>query len=93
VDYTLYQNQLKKKAEEEAQIEKQAFESIDWHDFVVVETIEFSQADQEGSLPLPMELAELETIRLTRTQDLPDNTHEQEETVEDEEEEMEMDME
>jgi ethanolamine utilization protein EutA (predicted chaperonin) len=41
---------------------KVAFASIDWHDFVIVETIEFTVADAESDLPLPMTRKTLENL-------------------------------
>jgi hypothetical protein len=39
-----------------------AFASIDWHDFIVVETVEFTEADETIPLPPPISLQELETM-------------------------------
>ncbi len=44
--------------------EKAAFASIDWHDFVVVETIEFTVADSESNLPSPMTIKSLENLNI-----------------------------
>lgn len=43
-----------------------AYASIDWHDFVVVETIEFTEADEQMELPPPMSLSELENMSLAQ---------------------------
>lgn len=43
------------RTEELAEKERIAFESIDWHDFVVAENIEFTDADRAIILPKPME--------------------------------------
>lgn len=43
-----------------------AFASIDWHDFVVVETIEFTVADAESNLPMPMTLKALENLNIIK---------------------------
>lgn len=43
-----------------------AYASIDWHDFVVVETIEFTAEDERMSLPGPMSLQELERMSLAQ---------------------------
>ncbi|XP_074578611.1 putative splicing factor 3A subunit 1 [Curcuma longa] len=49
------QEQARQKAEDEIEQERMLMAMIDWHDFVVVETIEF--ADDEGEeLPMPMTL-------------------------------------
>lgn len=43
-----------------------AYASIDWHDFVVVETVEFTEADELADLPAPMSLSELENMSLAQ---------------------------
>lgn len=39
------------KAAKAAETERQAYAAIDWHDFVVVETIKFTEADERANLP------------------------------------------
>jgi len=41
-----------------------AYAAIDWHDFVIVETVEFTQDDEKLNLPPPMSLSELENMSL-----------------------------
>ena len=43
-------------AREEEEKEKKAFMEIDWHDFVIVETVEFNPEDEGITLPGPMSL-------------------------------------
>ena len=43
-----------------------AYASIDWHDFVIVETVEFTEADDQMDLPPPMSLSELENMSLAQ---------------------------
>merc|ERR1712154_755289 len=59
---------MKQKREEEADQEKQAeqdkaqYEQIDWHDFVVVETVDYQQAeslDLTNAFPAPVTVEEL----------------------------------
>ncbi|KAK9461640.1 Pre-mRNA splicing factor PRP21 like protein-domain-containing protein [Lipomyces oligophaga] len=57
-----------KAAAEEAEAERIAFAQIDWHDFVVVETINFSKADNDVELPPPMSLTQLENASLEQKQ-------------------------
>ncbi|KAI8057237.1 Pre-mRNA splicing factor PRP21 like protein-domain-containing protein [Syncephalis plumigaleata] len=64
VGYATYIAAEHKKAEDLAEKERVAFLSIDWHDFVVVETIEFTEADEEANLPLPLSLRDLESMTL-----------------------------
>uniref|UniRef100_A0A060T0P9 ARAD1C10010p n=1 Tax=Blastobotrys adeninivorans TaxID=409370 RepID=A0A060T0P9_BLAAD len=52
------------KEREEAEQERIAFAQIDWQDFVVVETIEFTEADAKAALPPPVSLAQLQFASL-----------------------------
>lgn len=54
----------KRLAQEEEDAEKIAFASIDWHDFVIVETVEFTEADDHIDLPPPLSLKQLESMSL-----------------------------
>ncbi|ODM95504.1 Splicing factor 3A subunit 1 [Orchesella cincta] len=47
-----HQEAQKRKEEEEAEKERLAYASIDWHDFVVVETVDYQQFEQ-GNFPPP----------------------------------------
>jgi splicing factor 3A subunit 1 len=55
-----YQNKEKMKAEEQAEKERVEYAQIDWHDFVVVETINFRE-DEAGYLPPPIQPSQLAT--------------------------------
>uniref|UniRef100_A0A0D6QZE4 Splicing factor 3A subunit 1 n=1 Tax=Araucaria cunninghamii TaxID=56994 RepID=A0A0D6QZE4_ARACU len=52
------QEQARQKAEDEIEQERLQMAMIDWHDFVVVETIEFAD-DEDEELPQPMTLEEV----------------------------------
>ncbi|KAH7444292.1 hypothetical protein KP509_02G072200 [Ceratopteris richardii] len=52
------QERARQKAEDEVENERIQMASIDWHDFVVVETIEFAD-DEDDELPMPMTLEEV----------------------------------
>ncbi|MCO5571131.1 hypothetical protein L7F22_024863 [Adiantum nelumboides] len=52
------QERARQKAEDEVENERIQMASIDWHDFVVVETIEFAD-DEDDELPAPMTLEEV----------------------------------
>lgn len=58
------QEQARQKAEDEIEQERMQMAMIDWHDFVVVETIEFAD-DEEEELPPPMTLDEV--VRRSKT--------------------------
>ena len=55
------QKQAKK---EEEQQEHVAYAQIDWHDFVVVETVLFTEADDQADLPPPTSLNDLPSASL-----------------------------
>lgn len=46
------------------------YQSIDWHDFVTVQFIDFTDTDQNLALPPPTSIAELESIPLAQRQQL-----------------------
>lgn len=59
-EWISHTEQKNQKAIEEAERERIAFAEIDWHDFVVAETIVFSDKDKTGELPAPLTLAQLQ---------------------------------
>lgn len=63
-EWVKYQEQQKAKQEEEAEAEKLAYAQIDWHDFVVVETVLFTEADDHTDLPPPTSLGDLQSASL-----------------------------
>lgn len=65
------QEQERLKAEDEIENERLQMAMIDWHDFVVVETIEFMD-DEDEELPIPMTLEEV--IRRSKISALEDET-------------------
>lgn len=52
------QEQARQKAEDEIEQERLQMAMIDWHDFVVVETIDFAD-DEDEELPVPMTIEEV----------------------------------
>lgn len=46
VEWAKYQERERKKEEEEREKERVAYSQIDWHDFVVVETVDFQPNEQ-----------------------------------------------
>ncbi|KAJ3258490.1 splicing factor 3a, subunit 1 [Boothiomyces macroporosus] len=77
VEFEAYKYQEKARKQHEAEEEKSnnklnvvAFATIDWHDFVVVETIEFLEADERAVLPPPMSVEELESMTLEQRKSL-----------------------
>ncbi|XP_020588058.1 probable splicing factor 3A subunit 1 [Phalaenopsis equestris] len=58
VEWERSQEQARQKAEDEIEQERALMAMIDWHDFVVVETIEFAD-DEDEELPVPLTLEEV----------------------------------
>ncbi|XP_027038507.1 splicing factor 3A subunit 1-like isoform X3 [Pocillopora damicornis] len=58
VEWIKQQEREKKKLEDEKEKERVAFASVDWHDFVVVETVEFKD-NETANLPPPVSREQL----------------------------------
>ena len=63
-EYVKFQETQKVRKEEEAEQEKIAYAQVDWHDFVVVETVLFDEADDQAELPPPTSLSDLQSASL-----------------------------
>ncbi|GAB7353554.1 hypothetical protein MBLNU459_g3988t1 [Dothideomycetes sp. NU459] len=63
-EWVKHQEVQKYKREEEDEAEKIAYQQIDWHDFVVAETILFTEADDQTTLPPPTSLNDLQSASL-----------------------------
>lgn len=63
-EWVKFQETEKSKKEEEAEAEKLAYAQIDWHDFVVVETVLFDEQDEHIDLPPPTSLSDLQSASL-----------------------------
>ncbi|KAJ1915668.1 SF3a splicing factor complex subunit [Mycoemilia scoparia] len=61
--YTEAKRKLHKEQEDERQ---RLYQSIDWHDFVVVGTVEFVEEDEKAELALPLRLQDLKNMSLTQ---------------------------
>lgn len=70
VQYARYIRQQQLNEEQKAQIERAAFESIDWHDFAIVETIDFGPADLAMELPKPLEASAIAKLTLVQRKEL-----------------------
>ncbi|KAI9457754.1 Pre-mRNA splicing factor PRP21 like protein-domain-containing protein [Lactarius psammicola] len=55
-----------KKREDDREAERVAFAEIDWHDYAIVQTIEFTAADAPAELPPPMSVQEVENMTLAQ---------------------------
>lgn len=74
-EWLQYQDQQKQKKEEEAEKERTTYAQIDWHDFVVVETVVFTDADDQAQLPPPTPLSELQFASLDQKAMMSMNSH------------------
>ncbi|KAI8259344.1 hypothetical protein K4K58_002631 [Colletotrichum sp. SAR11_239] len=63
-EYSKFQETEKQKKEEEDEKKRAEFARIDWNDFVVVETIVFTDADDHANLPPPTNLSDLQYASL-----------------------------
>ncbi|KAI9769381.1 MAG: SF3a splicing factor complex subunit [Geoglossum simile] len=63
-EWAKYQEEQKLRKEEEEEQEKLIYAQIDWHDFVVVETVLFTEADEQTDLPAPTTLSDLQSASL-----------------------------
>jgi splicing factor 3A subunit 1 len=70
-----FQDEQKAKKEEEIEKEKMSYAQIDWHNFVVVETVEFTEADEQQNLPPPTSLSELQFASLDQKAMMSINSH------------------
>ncbi|KAI0062231.1 hypothetical protein BV25DRAFT_1825665 [Artomyces pyxidatus] len=55
-----------KKREDDQEAERIAFAEIDWHDYAIVQTIEFTAVDAASELPPPMSVQEVENMTLAQ---------------------------
>lgn len=65
-EWEAYQQERESKREKERDAEARAFAEIDWHDFAIVQTIEFTQVDAQSELPVPMTIADVENMTLSQ---------------------------
>ncbi|TRM61735.1 Pre-mRNA splicing factor PRP21 like protein-domain-containing protein [Schizophyllum amplum] len=55
-----------KRRQDDQEAERIAFAEIDWHDYAIVQTIEFTAADATSELPPPMSVQEVENMTLAQ---------------------------
>jgi splicing factor 3A subunit 1 len=70
VEYTRYIREQHMQEEEIAERERLAFSAIDWHDFVIAETIDFGPSDRNIELPKPLEYSEITRLSLVQRREL-----------------------
>jgi splicing factor 3A subunit 1 len=63
-EYVQYTTAQKEKEEKKAEAEKQEYATIDWHDFSVIATVLFDEADDAADLPPPAQLNDLQSQSL-----------------------------
>ncbi|KZO95146.1 hypothetical protein CALVIDRAFT_538290 [Calocera viscosa TUFC12733] len=65
-DWERWKRDRERKRAEDQEAERKAFAEIDWHDYAVVQTIEFTLADSGAELPPPMSVQEIESMTLAQ---------------------------
>jgi len=63
-EWVKYQEAQKVAKEEQDEKERITYAQIDWHDFVVVETVVFDERDENAELPAPTTLNDLQSASL-----------------------------
>lgn len=63
-EYIKFVSQQKEKEEKQVEDEKKEYASIDWHEFAVIATVTFDEADDLADLPPPMTLHDLQSASL-----------------------------
>ncbi|TKA65322.1 hypothetical protein B0A55_11499 [Friedmanniomyces simplex] len=63
-EWVKWQEAQKVEKEEQDEKEKVAYAQIDWHDFVVVETVVFDERDEQAELPAPTTKNDLQSASL-----------------------------
>ncbi|GAA5908748.1 hypothetical protein JCM6882_008195 [Rhodosporidiobolus microsporus] len=68
VEWEKWESTRRQEAEDKAEAERIAFAEIDWQDFQVASTIEFTENDEAGiaELPPPMSLSEVENMSIAQ---------------------------
>ncbi len=67
-EWDKFEHSRQKELEDQAEADRIAFAEIDWQDFVVVSTIEFTEQEEAGAveLPPPMSLSEVENMTIAQ---------------------------
>lgn len=63
-EFVKHQEKQKQQKEEAEEAERIAYAQVDWHDFVIVETVVFNEADEQADLPPPTTLNDLQSASL-----------------------------
>jgi len=70
LEYERWMDSKRKKDAANADREREEFLRINWNDFAVVETIDFTPADKEIELPRPLDLNSITSMTLLQRQEL-----------------------
>lgn len=83
-EYVKYVSAQKEKDEKKAEDEKREYATIDWHDFAVIATVLFDEADDAADLPPPALLNDLQSQSLEQKAAVSLSTRRLEEAMPDE---------
>lgn len=61
-----HRREREQRRQDDQEAERLAFAEIDWHDYAIVQTIEFTAADAHTELPAPMSVQEVENMTLAQ---------------------------
>lgn len=64
VEWEKWESEQRKKQEDEEEKKRVAFAEVDWQDFVVVTTIEFTDADDMGDLHQPFSMSDVQNMSM-----------------------------
>lgn len=64
VEWEKWESEQRKKQEDEEEQKRVAFAEVDWQDFVVVTTIEFTDADDMGDLHQPFSVSDVQNMSM-----------------------------
>lgn len=68
--YMRYMRQKEAQKEESVERDRIAYGEVDWNDFVVTETIDFSSTDMASALPRPLDLSFIVNLTLVQRREL-----------------------
>ncbi|CAI9627339.1 unnamed protein product [Alternaria burnsii] len=83
-EYVKYVTAQKEKEEKKVEAEKQEYATVDWHDFTVIATVLFDEADDAADLPPPAQLNDLQSQSLEQKAAVSLSTRRLEEAMPDE---------
>lgn len=69
-EWERFEETHKRKKKEEEEAEKAAYLSVDWNDFILVQTIEFNEVDEKAKLPHPLSIQAIQSMSLMQRKEI-----------------------